>query len=78
MSRHILSTLALAVVAIAMGACHRTEDLGHLPDAGSGGTGGQSSDQCDDLDAGSVDDFAVWNARPSALAERLSGSAVGE
>jgi len=41
MARHITSILVLAVVPLAIGACHRTEDLGHLPDGGAG-SGGQA------------------------------------
>ena len=43
--RHAASILLLAFVAAAIGACHRTEDLGHFPDGGggSGGSGVTSS-----------------------------------
>jgi WD40 repeat protein len=42
MSRHVVSILLLAVVPVAIGSCHQTEDLGRFPDggAGSGGTVG--------------------------------------
>jgi sulfatase modifying factor 1 len=40
MRRHIASILVLAVIPVAFGACHRTEDLGKVPDAG-GGSGGR-------------------------------------
>jgi WD40 repeat protein len=39
MSRRVASILLLTVVPVAIGACHRTENLGNLPDGGAGAGG---------------------------------------